>query len=178
METKECRHCRQPIHKDARRCQHCHGHQSWISDQTDPRMMAGMVVFFVALGLLAFVAVTRTAARLDPTESSRESLRPSVAVSDVSYRFGKGNNADQVYVMGEVANSSDVDAADVFLRIDLRDREGKLVDSFMEGLWKLVIPARVKTRFRTTTSTPIAPEDVARIEVAVERARKADKWSY
>ncbi len=59
MGTKECRHCKQPIHHDARRCQHCQGMQSWIADQKDPRMVA-LVFIPLVLILGGFMIMART----------------------------------------------------------------------------------------------------------------------
>ncbi len=72
METKECRHCKQPIHKDARRCQHCQGMQGWISDQKDPRMLA---VVFIPLIIILGVVLTMTRTITKPLE--RNDLAPS-----------------------------------------------------------------------------------------------------
>ncbi len=59
METKECRHCKQPIHKDARRCQHCQGMQGWISDQKDPRMLALVLIpLILILGSVVFMTAS------------------------------------------------------------------------------------------------------------------------
>jgi hypothetical protein len=89
-----------------------------------------------------------------------------------------GANGDKIYVTGEIANSSGFDAAKVVLRVNLRDREDRLLDSFAEDLWRIIIPARGKMRFRAVASTPIVADELGKVEITVERAGKADEWSY
>ena len=82
METKECRHCKQPIHKDARRCQHCQGMLGWISDQKDPRTLA---VVFIPLLIIIGIVFTMTRTITKPLEKS-DINRVSLTIANVSYR--------------------------------------------------------------------------------------------
>lgn len=172
METKECRHCKQPIHKDARRCQHCQGMQGWISDQKDPRMLAVVFIpLFLILGGVIFM--TRTVVKLpERTEISPSSL----SIANVTYRFGNSANRDYVYVYGDLSNSSDLDAGRTYLRVNLFDQRDKQVDTFVQDTDCVTVPANSTKRFRIVAYTPAKPEEVKKAEVVVDRCRAKGKW--
>ena len=172
METKECRHCKQPIHKDARRCQHCQGMQSWISDQKDPRMwMLAFVplVIFLVLIFFVFRDVTK------PLE--RSELSPSsLSIKDVSYRYGTGPSSSTIFVSGEVSNTSEQDAGKTCLRVNLLGQHDKLIDSFVQSMDVSFVPAKGTSRFRLVAGTPARPEEIRKAAVVVERIRARGRW--
>ncbi len=172
METKECRHCKQPIHKNARRCQHCQGMQAWISDQKDPRMLA--VVFVPLLVILGVVfAMSRTITK--PLERN-EVDRSSLSVTNVTYRFGSPASSHNVFVYDEVSNSSAADAGQTCLRVNLLGQQGKVIDSFVQNMDVTMAPAKRTTRFRIVAETPARPEEIKKAEVTVERSRSRGRW--
>ncbi len=168
METKECRHCKQPIHKDARRCQHCQGMQGWISDQKDPRMLA---VVFIPLIIFLGIALTMTRTVTKPLE--RNDLTPtSLSIKNVAYRFG----AAAIFVSGEATNSSDRDAGKTCLRVNLIGQDNKLIDSFVQSMDISIVPAKGTSRFRLMAETPARPDEIRKAEVVVERVRARGRW--
>ncbi len=172
METKECRHCKQPIHKDARRCQHCQGMQSWISDQKDPRMLA--MVFIPLIIILAVVlTMTRHIAKLP----ERSEISPaSLSVANVVYRFSNAANSDYIYVYGDLSNSSNLDAAKIYLRVNLLGQQNTLIDTFVQDPDCVTVPAQATKRFRIVAYTPAKPEEIKKADVVVERVRARGKW--
>lgn len=172
METKECRHCKQPIHKDARRCQHCQGMQGWISDQKDPRMLA--VVFIPLLIILAgTIWLSKTVVKpLDRRDIDRSSL----TITNVTYRFGSASNRDSIYVYGDLTNSSSLDAGRTCLRVNLRNRQNTIIDTFVQDTEGGIVPANSTRRFRVVAYTPARPDEVKKAEVAVERSRTRGQW--
>jgi hypothetical protein len=172
METKECRHCKQPIHKDARRCQHCQGMQSWISDQKDPRMW---VVIFVPLFLIlgGVIMMSRTITKLP----ERSEINPaSLSVANITYRFGNSANRDYIYVYGDLSNASNLDASRTYLRVNLLDQQNKLIDTFVQDTDCVTVPAKETKRFRIVAYTPARPEEVKKAEVIVDRCRAKGRW--
>jgi hypothetical protein len=172
METKECRHCKQPIHKDARRCQHCQGMQGWISDQKDPRMLT--VVFIPLLLILGGVIImTRTITKLP----ERSEINPaSFSVANITYRFGNFANRDYIYVYGDLTNTSNLDAARTFLRVNLLDQQNKPIDTFVQDTDCVTVPAKETKRFRIVAYTPTRSEEVKKAEIIVDRCRAKGRW--
>ncbi len=172
METKECRHCKQPIHRDARRCQHCQGMQGWISDQKDPRILA---LLFIPLLLLIVYAFYQFRLVTEPLD--RNAINgTSISISNVSYRFGADSKHDRIFVSGEVSNASAVDAGQTRLRVNLFGQENKIIDSFVQNLDSSGISARETKRFRLVADTPAKPEEIKKAEVVVERVRARGRW--
>ena len=172
MQTKECRHCKQPIHQDARRCQHCQGMQGWISDQKDPRMLAAL--FIPLIFILGIVMVmTRTITKLP----ERSDLAPeSLTVKKVSYRFGSGPSSDKIFVAGEITNSSGVDAGKTCLRVNLLGSKDNVIDSFVQSMDASSIPAKGMIRFRLVAETPALKAEIMKASVTVERSRAKGRW--
>ncbi len=172
METKECRHCKQPIHKDARRCQHCQGMQGWISDQRDPRTL-----FFVFGILLVFFAAIYPMTRVisKPLEKNDLALS-SLSIKNVSYRFGSGANSAHIFVSGEASNVSGQDAGKTCLRVNLLGRENQIIDSFVQSMDVSIVPAHGTARFRLSAETPARPEEIKKAEVVAERVRARGRW--
>lgn len=172
METKECRHCKQPIHKDARRCQHCQGMQGWIADQKDPRLQ--FLVFGI---LLAFVAAIYPMMRMVTKPLARGEINPeSLSVANVTYRFGNSANRDYIYVYGDLSNASDLDAQQTYLRVNLLDQSNKQVDTFVQDASCVSVTAKATKRFRVVAYTPARAEEIKKAEVIVERVRARGKW--
>ncbi len=170
METKDCRHCKQPIHKDARRCQHCQGMQGWISDQKDPRMLA---LIFIPLIIILGIVLTTTRNITKPLE--RSDLAPSsLSIKNVTYRFGTGGS--KIFVSGEASNSSDQDAGKTCLRVNLFGQNNKLIDSFVQSMDVSIMPAKGATRFRLVAETPAKAGEIKKAEVVVERVRAKGRW--
>ena len=172
METKECRHCKQPIHKDARRCQHCQGMQGWIADQRDPRMAALILVpMLLILGLVVMLPrwVTKPIER-------QEIGRASVLIKNVRYRFGTDARSGRIFVYGEIENTSGTDAGQTCLRANLYDRENKITDSFVQKLDSSGVAAHETKRFRIAGETPVRPEEIRKTEVVVDRVTSRGRW--
>ncbi len=172
METKECRHCKQPIHKDARRCQHCQGMQGWFSDQKDPRLQ--FLIFGI---LLAFIAALYPMMRVVTKPLERGEINPaSLSVANVTYRFGNTANRDYIYVYGDLSNSSDLDAGRTYLRVNLFDQGDKQIDTFVQDTDCVTVPAKETKRFRIVAYTPARPDEIKKAEVIVERCRARGRW--
>ncbi len=172
METKDCRHCKQPIHKDARRCQHCQGMQGWISDQKDPRMW---VVVFVPLLIFLAGMFWMSRAVTKPLERS-EISKSSLSIANVSYRFGNTPKGDRIFVYGEVSNASAAETGQTCLRVNLLGQDNKIIDSFVQSMDSSGMPGRETKRFRIVAETPARPDEIKKAEVLVERVRAKGRW--
>ena len=172
METKECRHCKQPIHVNARRCQHCQGMQGWISDQKDPRMLAAVLIpLVIVLGVV--ITMTRTITKLP---ERNEISTSSLAVTNVTYRFGTVSNKDYIYVYGDLTNSSNLDTGKTYLRVNLLNQQNALIDTFVQDTDCVSVPAKETRRFRVVAYTPARQEEIKKTEVVVERCRARGRW--
>lgn len=166
------RPCKQPIHKDARRCQHCQGMQGWISDQKDPRMIA---VVFIPIIIILGIVLTMSRTITKPLER-HDIDRTSLSIANVSYRFGTDSKSDRIFVYGEVSNASAVDAGQTCLRVNLYGQDNKIIDSFVQSMDSTGISARETKRVRLVAETAAKPEEIKKAEVVVERVRARGRW--
>jgi hypothetical protein len=171
IDTKPCRHCRQPVAVDARLCQHCHGFQSWWANQRDPRYQLIWPVLVLALMAGFFLLMQR---QFDPIEDRGEP--PHLAVSDTSSRVVAASEGQRMFVLGRVQNTSSRDAATVWFRVNLFDDANHVVDSFLAQSPGLIVPGNGSVAFRVFGPLSVAAADVKRTEVTVERAKARSKW--
>ena len=113
MDTKQCRHCRQPIDRDARLCQFCHGYQSWLSSQRDPRFALVWIVIILLVVALFVGGVSRS------FPDTERAAPPSLTVTNVSTRMVTTPEGQQLFVLGDVHNLSPHDAVSVWFRVRL-----------------------------------------------------------
>jgi len=171
IDTKPCRHCRQPIAVDARLCQHCHGYQSWTANERDPRYwVVWPILVFVVLA--AFLFLMRTT--FEPGEDHGQP--PRLTVSETTTRVVPASDGQRIFVLGRVQNTSSNDAATIWFRVNLFDESNQLVDSFLAQSQGLVVPGNGSTTFRVVGSISVAAANVKRVEVTVERAKVRSKW--
>jgi hypothetical protein len=171
MDTKQCRHCKQPIHPDARICQHCRSSQSWWGSQRDLRFAIGwFVLFFVIFMPGMFFFINRGISSDEPVAV------PNLVVSDVSERFVASPEGARLFVLGTVRNTSSSDASRVWFRVNVLNNGGKLIESLLSQEPGLVVPSGKSVQFRVTELLSVPASEAARTEVVVERARVATKW--
>lgn len=144
--------------------------QSWISDQKDPRVFA---VIFIPLILILVIVFSMTRSITKPLERSELSAS-SLSVKNITYRFG--TTSGRIFVSGEISNSASADAGKTCLRVNLFDKQDKLIDSFVQGMDVSIVPAKGTARFRIVGETPARPEEIKKAEVLVERSRARGRW--
>ena len=171
MDTKECRHCMQAIHIKARRCQYCHGYQSWWANQRDPRVavILGVVllVVFMPLGYFAF--------RIDAPVSGPVET-PIITISNTSFRYVTASDGTRLFVIGRAQNTSQQDVARIWFRVNLLDDAGQLLDSLLVEAGGLIVPSGQVVPFRVTGLVSVSEREVKRAEVSVERTKVRTKW--
>ncbi len=171
MDTKLCRHCKQPIHLEARICQHCRSSQSWWGNNSDPRFMIGWLAVVVAVFVpLVFFGINRTISGDELAEA------PTFAVSDVSTRVTTTREGARIFVLGVARNTSPRDASRIWFRVTMRDGGGKLIDTLLLEDRGLLVPGGKTVPFRLSGLLSIGSLDGTRTEVVVERAKVASKW--
>ncbi len=175
MDTKLCRHCKQPIHLEARVCQHCHSPQSWFGNSRDPRSTIAWVVVavVVVIPLMFFgtdFAINRTMSRNKPVAV------PTLVVSDISTRVASTPDGAKIFVLGATRNTSSRDASRIWFRVTMRNGGGKLVDTLLLEDRGLLVPSGKTVPFRLSGLLSIKSLDGIRTEVVVERAKVASEW--
>src|SRR5258706_5452720 len=171
MDTKPCRHCKQPIHLEARICQHCLGSQSWFANHRDPRFIVVWLVVVVAVFVpLMFCGISRTISGDESIEA------PTLVVSDVSTRVTGTPEGARIFVLGLARNTSSHDASRIWFRVTMRDGGGKLVDTLLLEDRGLLVPSGKTVPFRLSGLLSIKSLDGIRTEVVVERAKVASEW--
>jgi predicted nucleic acid-binding Zn ribbon protein len=168
MNTKECRHCRQPIHAQARVCQHCQSIQGWFASQRDPRFA------LVLVGLLLLLVVPIFAWL--PSLIAEPGGRPNLSVSGTTVRYSSAPEGTRVFALGQIQNESGVDASRVWLRLELFDASDRLVDTLMQDQSGLIVPRSGTRPFRITGLIGASPNEVKRVAVTVERARERGRY--
>jgi hypothetical protein len=171
MDTKLCRHCKQPIHPEARICQHCRSSQSWLANHRDPRFtITWLVVIVGVVAPLFLFGMNRT---LSGDESGEP---PTLTVSDISTRTIATSEGSRVFVLGAARNTSSRDASRIWFRVTMRDGGGKLLDTLLLEDRGLLVPSGKTVPFRISGISSLSSLDGTRTEVVVERARVASKW--
>ena len=170
MDTKQCRHCKQPIHPQARICQHCKGNQSWFAGHTDPRFQA------MVLGAVLLLIVPLFFWGSIMVGSASPSGTPTLVVGDTSVRYLSTSEGSRVFVLGTVRNTSRVDASRIWVRVEWFDASDRLLDTLLQEQSGLVVEGSASRPFRVTGSIGASPKDVKRVAVTVERVRERGKY--
>lgn len=55
MDTKDCMHCKEPIHIDASRCHHCRSWQSWSGNVSRSEERAVIITFALFVGIIGAI---------------------------------------------------------------------------------------------------------------------------
>ena len=152
---QSCRHCKQEIADGARRCHHCHGHQSWVADQHDPRTKALIFVpLLVFVGLA--IAVVHHAAR--ETQSRLESLLPGLSspleVISATGQFDLTASGTQAYVLVQIRNPGSRLARDVIVRVEFLKSDGLVRDTFTQRLQGFSLVPGAQNSYRVTALVP------------------------
>lgn len=171
MNTKECRHCRQPIHEQARICQHCKGNQGWFANQTDPRF----TVFLIGAMLLIFIPLAIWLPDL-MFRSAEPKASPNLVVAGTTVHYAALTDGTRVLALGQVRNESQAEASRIWMRLELFDASGQLIDTVLQEQSGLIVPQSGAKPFRITAMTTVSPSDVKRVVVTVERARERGKY--
>jgi hypothetical protein len=156
-DTKSCRHCCQPIATKARLCQHCHGYQSFVGDQRDPRgwvLWIGVMLGFVALA----VFWPMRGATVDASHFTVSQLAPKLVTTA---------NGPRVFVVGRVDNASATVGTRMWFRVNVYDHGDRLVDTFLADSDGLRVPANGAATFRLVAST--SASEIGRVDVSVDR---------
>lgn len=171
METKPCRHCKEPMQVDARICPHCRSSQSWWGSQRDPRFAIGWFALFLVIFVPFMYFFPRHMLSDDEAAAA-----PVLAVSDVSPRVVSTSDGHRLFVLGTVRNSSSTDASRVWFRVNVLDGAGKSMDTMLLQDPGLVVPSGKAASFRVTDLLSVPSADPEHVEVVVERARAASRW--
>lgn len=171
MDTKRCRHCKEPMQADARVCPHCRSSQWWWGSQRDPRFAISWIVVFLLIFLGFMYYFPRHAFSDDEPVAA-----PRLEVSDVSTRVVTTPQGSRLFVLGTVRNASSHDASRVWFRVRIVDGAGKLLDTMLLQDPGLVVPGGKAVPFRVSDLMSTSSADPGRVDVAVERARPASRW--
>jgi len=171
MDTKECRHCKQPIHPQARVCQHCKGNQGWFAGQADPRF--SLVILGVFLLILIPLFIWLPDLILSSTDRGSP---PKLTVAGTSVRYASAPDGTRVFALGQVRNESGVEASRIWLRLELFDASDRLLDTLLQEQSGLVVPRAGTKPFRITAVTGASPKDVRRVVVSVERVKERGRY--
>ena len=159
---KECKHCKLEIQDQARLCQHCKGFQNWVATQQDPRILVvslSVLVVIVAIGLGAMIVF-----------SDRPHNVPVLHIIDHTHRFVSAPDGNHLFVLGNVNNTSDADATDIWFRVTLTASD-KLLDEVLIPANGLIVKARTTETFRLTSVVAPASDEVTQVRVTTYRAR-------
>ncbi|MDR1530060.1 MAG: hypothetical protein LBS40_06665 [Burkholderiales bacterium] len=167
--SKPCKHCYQPIHPQARICQHCLSHQSWIGNNQDPRFPfvifgGGAVVF-----LILFLFVHFFDSRKD-NEKSSSPVASSIVLSDIKTRFALCSETCEIYIIGEAHNASKQAQSGIVFEVRLFDNEDHVADYLLLKQAKLRIAAQNSSKFRIRGETLLKPNEIKNVEVKAIRS--------
>jgi hypothetical protein len=171
MNTKECRHCKQPIHAEARICQHCKSNQGWFANQTDPRFTVVILAVILAILVPLFIWLPDLI-----LSSSDPKGRPNLVVAGTSVSYAGTPDGTRVLALGQVKNESQVEASRIWLRLELFDASDRVLDTILQEQSGLIVPRSGTKPFRIMALTTVSPRDIKRAAVTVERLRERGKY--
>ena len=169
METKLCIQCKQPIHPDARVCQHCKSYQSWLGSQRDPRVGIILIIIFLAV----FVPVIMY---LPKNVGPKEQATPVLTVSNVSLRYLDTPDGSRVFVLGKIKNVSADDGMHIYFRINIYGKGSKVLDTLLVEEQGLIAKAKSEGIFRITGLISVPKEQIEKAEVNIEHVKARTKW--
>lgn len=170
METKTCRHCKQEIHKQARRCQHCHSSQSWFADQKDPRTI---VVLLLLIPLLFFPLIWY----MDSTFiNSGSSKNADLSITQENLAIVTLNDNKNIVLTGYIVNQSTYPVSNIWFQLTAYDQSSQLVDNLLIKAEGLVIPENSKKPFRIMGMVISEDIDLKKTNIKIIKARKSNKW--
>ena len=170
METKPCRHCKQPIHIDARKCHLCQSNQSWLSDSRDIRFQ------FFMLGLLVLFFSGMTYKWDRDTSGSYEVREAKLELTDKSFHITKIEDGQDLVLIGEIENMSSFSVSGIQIRIKMFNTDGKMVDTVLMNASGLVIGAHQKAPVRVMAFMSVNDIDMEKTTAEIVKSKPATKW--
>jgi hypothetical protein len=169
VEQKSCRQCCLPIAKKARLCPHCHGYQSWVAGQTDPRiLLVVLVVFVLFVGFIVFVEMRR--GESDDTEN--------LIVKQTQHYVATAPEQNTLYVIGSVTPNNEPRRrwCNAYFRVTVLNAEGKLVDTFLVREKLALGDAGKATPVRVSGRLAVKIEEVQSVSLELVRSGRVSTF--
>lgn len=175
-ETKFCRHCCQPIHAKARICHHCASSQSWVASYQDSRCgFIWLGIFGLFFILMIFFTYIYEGGSKKKEEEKRAPLAASLTVSNIETRSVFLDGVNEIYVMGEAHNVSNISLSDIVFEVRLYTENNHLADYLLLEQSKLTVPNNGTSNFRIRGNTILDADEIKDIQVKILKAKKANE---
>ena len=175
-ETKNCRHCGEPILAVARVCKHCRSNQSWYASQRDPRYFLFILPLVLALVAVPLVIIGLTEKRASLAVAQKESCRGLVVVKSSSFDIRTIEAHDHLFVRVQVENRSTVDVSDPVVRVLVVDANGDVKDTFIRAVYGANIPANQPYLLRVEGDISVERSSIKEVRAQVASAVCKAAW--
>jgi hypothetical protein len=166
-DTKNCRHCGEPILAIARVCKHCLSNQGWYASQRDPRyllLVVPIVLLFVAVPLVVISFIEKIP---DRAISQNDTCRGLVTGRSTSYDVRTIDEHDHLFVRVQVENRSKVDISDPVIRVEIVDGNGAVKDTFIRTVYGANIPPSQPYLLRVEGDTTVDRSSIKEVRAQV-----------
>lgn len=120
--------------------------------------------------LSAFSLLLFTSVHVLACDDSNRNFRNEISPTDTSIIFTKNSDWNQVSVIGQIANSSDIDLDDIVIEARYYDANGELIDTATDSNYHAVLPAGGKIAFRVDTDAAAEESEYSSHEVTITSA--------
>jgi hypothetical protein len=157
-------------------CHHCASRQSWIASYQDPRWNA---IWLGILGLFSFLLLAVFFLTRDENskreEEKKAPLASSLTVSNVKTRSVSLNGGNEIYIMGEVRNASEISLNCIVFEARLYTKKDDLADYLLLEQSKLIVSGNETSIFRLKGSTALNADEIEDVQVKALSAKKASR---
>jgi len=177
-ETKNCRHCGEPIIAVARVCKHCRSNQTWFSNQRDPRYLWVLlpVVLLAVAAPIGVISLVEGKAKRTLLQDQNDSCRGLVAVKSKSYEIRTIDKHERMFVLVEVENKSPGHVSNPAIRVEILDANGEVKDTFIRSVYGADIGPNRPYLLRVEGDTVIDGSLVKSVRVEVTSAVCKSAW--
>ena len=175
-ETKNCRHCGEPILAVARVCKHCHSNQGWFANQRDPRYLLIILPIVLAFVAVPLVIISLKEKKASLTVAQKESCRGLVVVKSSSFDVRTIEAHDHLFVRVQVENRSAVDVSDPVIRVLVVDANGDIKDTFVRSVYGANIPANQLYLLRVEGDTSVERSSIKAVRAQVASVVCKPAW--
>jgi hypothetical protein len=177
-ETKDCRHCGEPILAVARVCKHCQSNQSWFSNQRDPRYLWLLLPIVLLAVVVPFGVLSLVEKKAMPTaaQNQKDSCRGLVEAKSSSYEVRTIEKREHMFVLVQVENKSSSNVSNPVIRVEILDANGDVKDTFIRSVYGADIRPNQSYLLRVEGDTIVDGSSVKGVRAEVASAVCKPAW--
>lgn len=168
-EMKQCPACFEEINAKATKCPHCQSWQSkWRFDHSNIKHQLIFISFI--FGLLAFFYFSAFGSLIN--QKSFYESKDLINVSNTNLNYSIKECGARISIIGTITNNSDTIWKDVHFEAQFYDKDNKLIDTFSDNNYDLVLLNNDKSAFKITGSADKPESSYVHHKIIIKSARE------